>query len=380
MDRFPPPPEAQVTLANWRDPPFNRWAFRHVRELIPTAEIANDPASVRPLPEAPVEIPGFDAMAADCDALLALHGGRIVAERYAEGMTATAPHILMSVSKSLLGLLAGALAEAGRLDIEAPVADHAPEIDATAYRGATVRQLLDMRAGVAFDEDYMAASGPITAYRRATGWNPPEPGEPPGDLRSFYGALTEAEGPHGGRFRYVSPNTDLLAWVIERATGERYADLMSRLLWAPAGTARPASITVDRLGAPRAAGGVSAAAHDLARIGLLLAEDGMRDGRQVLPRSWIDDIETAGDADAWDAGDFAPFFPGREMHYRAQCYVLRGPRPLIFGIGIHGQNLYVDRRAGTVIVRLSSRALPLDPERELRALEEALAIRDRLAG
>ncbi len=380
MDRFPPPADEQVTLANWRTAPFSRWAFRHVRELIPSAEIPHDPAAVRPLPETPVPVPGFDGMAEDCDALLVLHRGRVVAERYGEGITATTPHILMSVSKSMLGLLAGILAEAGRLDVEAPVADYVPEVAETVYRGATVRHLLDMHVGILFDEDYLATSGPIVAYRQATGWNPVDPAEPPSDLRSFYARLTEADGRHGQRFHYVSTNSDLLAWVIERAVGERYADLMGRLLWAPAGTERPAYVTVDRLGAPRAAGGMCVAARDLARIGQLIAEDGSRNGRQVLPQCWIDDIERAGDPEAWDAGDFAPFFPGRAMHYRSQCYVLRGENPLIFGIGIHGQNLYVDRRAEVVVVRLSSRALPLDADRELSGLEEVLTIRDFLAG
>ncbi len=380
MNGFPPPPEAQVTLANWRTAPFNRWAFSHVRELIPSAEIANDPASVRPLPEAPVTLPGFEEMAERCDALLALHRGRIVAERYGEGMSAGTPHILMSVSKSMLGLLAGILTESGRLDTDAPVTAYVPEVGETAYRGATVRSLLDMRAGVLFDEDYLAASGPIIAYRQASGWNPVDPGEPPSDLRSFYTQLTAADGSHGQRFHYVSPNTDLLAWVIERAAGERYADLMGRLLWAPAGAARPAYITVDRLGAPRAAGGMCVTARDLARIGQAIVETGRRDGRQVLPERWIDDIEGDGDPGAWDAGDFAAFFPGRAMHYRSQCYVLRGDSPLIFGIGIHGQNLYVDRRAEVVVVRLSSRALPIEPELISSGLDEALAIRDFLAG
>ena len=43
MTEFPPAARDQVTLANWRSAPFNRWAFHHVRELIPTADIPNDP-------------------------------------------------------------------------------------------------------------------------------------------------------------------------------------------------------------------------------------------------------------------------------------------------------------------------------------------------
>jgi CubicO group peptidase (beta-lactamase class C family) len=75
-----------------------------------------------------------------------------------------------------------------------------------------------MRAGVAFDEDYLATPGAIIAYHKATDWVPLDPGEAPSDLRSFYTVMTERDGPHGGRFHYVSPNTDLLGWVIERAT------------------------------------------------------------------------------------------------------------------------------------------------------------------
>jgi CubicO group peptidase (beta-lactamase class C family) len=123
-----------------------------------------------------------------------------------------------------------------------------PEVGGTAYQGATMRRLLDIRAGVAFDEDYLATSGPIITYRKATNWVPLDPGEVPSDLRSFFRTMTERDGPHGGRFHYVSPNTDLLGWVIERVTGRRYPDLISALIWRPMGAARSAYITVDRLG------------------------------------------------------------------------------------------------------------------------------------
>jgi hypothetical protein len=95
--------------------------------------------------------------------------------------------------------------------------------------GAAVRQLLDMRVGLAFDEDYLATSGPIVQYRKAINWNPLEPGETATDLRAFLPTLTATSGPHGGAFNYVSPCTDLLGWIIERASGRRYADLFSDL-------------------------------------------------------------------------------------------------------------------------------------------------------
>src|SRR5262249_14500963 len=137
------------------------------------------------------------------DGLVIVKRGRVVFEHYANGMTPATPHILMSVSKSLLGLLAGAC---GDLHPDRRVTDVVPEVAGTAYEGATIRDLLDMRAGIAFDEDYLALSGPIVAYRKATGWHPLEPGEPPSDLRSFYRTLKESHGAHGGPVHYVSPN------------------------------------------------------------------------------------------------------------------------------------------------------------------------------
>src|SRR5262245_49270924 len=129
MHGFPPVPEGQVTLANWRTPPFNRWAFHHVREIVPSADIANDPATALELPSAPIDMgtlrsgrDGPRPLSLDefwdetnTDGMVIVRHGRIVFERYANGMTAESPHILMSVSKSLLGLLAGVLVARGDL-------------------------------------------------------------------------------------------------------------------------------------------------------------------------------------------------------------------------------------------------------------------------
>ena len=278
MYGFPPAADGQVTLANWRTSPFNHWAFHHVREIVPSADIPNDPATARDLGASPRDLSAVGIaelfQATDTDGLVIVHRARIVYERYANGMTPDHPHILMSVSKSLLGLLAGALIPRGDLEPDRRVTDVVPEVAGTAYEGATIRHLLDMRAGIGFDEDYLATSGAIVAYRKAANWNPPAPGDAPSDLRSFYRELTESSGRHGGPVHYVSPNTDLLGWVIERATGRRYADLMSELLWKPIGAAHSAYITVDRLGAPRCAGGVCATVGDLARVGQLLVQGG----------------------------------------------------------------------------------------------------------
>ena len=217
----------QVTLANWRTAPFNRWAFHHVRELIPSADIPNDPHRIRALESRPIDLARLridpdsgEAMGmegflreTDADGMAIVHRGRLVFERYANGMREETPHILMSVSKSMLGLL---VHEIG-LDDARLVSELVPEVKGTAYRDASIRHLLDIRAGIVWDENYLAASGPIVEYRKATAWNPLGEGERPSDLHAFYQSLKEAAA-QGGAVHYVSPNSDLLGWVIERAT------------------------------------------------------------------------------------------------------------------------------------------------------------------
>ncbi len=385
---FPAAASDQVTLANWRTAPFNRWAFHHVSELVPSAPIWNDSTRIKSL-ETPAtqiqQLPDFEfegkrITAASflqdtfTDGLVVLQHGKPVYESYAAGMTARDPHILMSVSKSMLGLLVGILESQGVLDIKKPVDHYLPELVSSGFAGATLRHLLDMRTGVVFDEDYQATSGKIIEYRKATNWNPLEPGEEPSDLRSFFSKLTESNAPHGGRFDYKSPCTDLLGWVIERACGKRYADLFSQLIWAPLGAEQPAMITVDLLGAPRVAGGMSVTTRDLARVGAMVAND----GDNIVPPSWINDIETAGDSVAWDEGSFAEYFPGIPMHYRSKWYVLRGESPVLFCLGIHGQNLFVDRKAGLVMAKQSSAPDALDTRSELMAIKLFQTLRQQL--
>ena len=393
MAGFPPDAEGQVTLANWRRAPFNKWSFTHLRELIPTAAIANDPEDVAELPAAPVDLGGvefeFDGSRYDferflveteTDGMLVLREGGIVHEHYGPGMDAAIPHFFASVTKSVLGLVAGVLAGRGALDVEGAVTEWIPEVAQTAWAGATLRDLLDMRVGIRFDEDYLATSGAIIEYRKAQGWDPLAPGEEPSDLRTFFRTLTERDGSHGGAFHYVSPNTDLLGWVIERAAGRRYTDLVSELLWRPMGATAGAYITVDRLGAPRAAGGMCATLRDLALVGQLVANRGRRDRTQVVPADWIDDILTGGDPAAWDAGDFAPWFPGMEAHYRSKWYVRRGAAPLAFGVGVFGQNVFADPENGIVIAKMSSQAPPLDERLIALTMRGVEAIRHHLAG
>ncbi len=396
MQGFPAAPENQVSLANWRNAPWSEWAFHHVREIVPSADIRNDPDNRWQLDEALVNLGGvnidLDASGVmsiagfmhdmHIDGLLVLHRDKIVFEEYRNGMGQHDQHILFSVSKSILGMVCGVLAHQGSLDTEKPAAHYIPELKTTAYKNTTVQQLLDMRAAVLFEEDYLATEGPIIEYRKATGWNPLPEGEQPGDLRSFYQSLTEVSGTDGGDFAYASPNTDLLAWVIERACNEPYAKVVSDTLWTPLGADASAYITVDRLGAPRAAGGMCTTLRDLARVGRLLAHEGCRGAQQILPPGWTQALVSDGDKSAWNNGNFADRFQGIPFSYRYKWYVAH-PHPAdesqwYLALGIHGQNIYVDAKNEFVMVKFSSSPQPLSDTGPMHSFLAARAIRDYL--
>jgi CubicO group peptidase (beta-lactamase class C family) len=275
----------------------------------------------------------------------------------------------------MTALVAGILVEKGVLDPKQSVVSIIPELRGSVYSDASVRHVLDMRVGLRFDENYLATSGPIVEYRKSTGWNPLGPGETPSDLRSFLTSLKDREGPDGGPFHYVSPNSDLLGWIIERAAGKRFADLMSAHLWQPMGAQNSAYVTVDRFGAPRCAGGICTTVLDLARVGQLILQGGSRNGTSIIPSAWIDDILTNGDPAAWTAGDLAPYFGGRSMHYRNKWYVLRDRR-MALGLGIHGQHIFVEPAKELVIAKVSSQASPLDANRTEMTLRFAEAVSD----
>jgi len=357
MSKFSPLSDV-AKLDNWRTTPYSKWSFHHVREIVPSAEIKNNNQVIIPLSE---NIKTFTNLnlpkimdETETDAIVIAKDNNILFEKYNNEMTKSSPHILFSVSKSILGLVVGSLVESKELKEDDLIVKYIPELDDSAYSDATIRDLLDMRVGVKFDEDYTAVSGPIVNYRYAANWNPVPEGVEAGDLRSFMSSLTERDGKHGGRFHYVSPNTDLMAWVCERATGVRYAELLSKRLWTPIGAEYSGYITVDRIGGARAAGGVCFTARDLARVGLLIANSGYANGKQIISEAWIDDIVNNGSDDAWKKREGMDEFENMPMHYRSFWYVQKDGDPLVHGLGIHGQYLFIDPKLNLSISWFSS--------------------------
>jgi CubicO group peptidase (beta-lactamase class C family) len=190
-----------VTLENWQRAPFNRWSFQHVRE--------RDLTSVRFATRSGELTVGQHLDETYTDGLLVIHQGRIITERYFNGLRPDMPHLLMSVSKSLTGLVVGVMAQ-----VETIV----PELGGTSFEGATVQQLLDMRTGTHFVQDYDDPDGDIAVSDRVYLWRR-DVGKPrPADAIEFFATLVN-DDPHGGAFQYRSVLTDVLAWSWRRQAG-----------------------------------------------------------------------------------------------------------------------------------------------------------------
>ncbi len=368
MTGSPVPTERLVSLADWQEPPGNRWAFQHIRDLMPTARIDRGsgpvmrlPTALRSVDDVRLRVGRRSLTVAEMldetwtDGWLVVHRGRVVAEEYRNGLTPSTTHLLMSVSKSLTATLAGALVGAGRLDIDAEVGAIVPEL-AGPFDGCTVRDLLDMRAGTRFDEDYEDLDADVRVYEQVWGWRPRSRPDLPADGYAYMQGLTN-QRPHGGPFEYRSVLTDVLGWVLERAGGDRFADLFSRLVWAPMGAERDAAITVDPHGCPLPDGGICATLRDLARVGVLHLGGGRVGRRQVIPRAWVRDI---GDPDpdlrtAFEASPDAREFPGfPDARYHLQWWVLDPSRRIYAAAGINGQQLLVHEPSRTVVAKLST--------------------------
>jgi CubicO group peptidase (beta-lactamase class C family) len=369
-----------ISVENWYWGPGNRWSYQHTRRVFPSADVYRGSGPVSRLAVAPREIDGISfthpktkqAMtigqmfaATDTDAFLVMKNGTIVAERYFHGMSPTDTHLLMSVTKSVVGALAGIVIEQGRLDPAALITRYVPELAGSAYDGATVRQLLDMTVGVGFNEDYSSKTSDLYRLDEAAGWVPRGPSAPRG-LHEYFPSLRTRVGPHGQVFRYVSANVDLMGWVLERATATDFATLLSRELWSKLGAERDAYVLLDQHQAAYADAGLNTTLRDLGRFAQMMLQDGAYNGRQIVPRAWVRDIRAGGNAQAWKDGGFYPEMKERfgyaDGSYRSYWYVADRKAGLYSAIGLAGQLIVIDPTSNTVIVKFSSEATPENDE------------------
>lgn len=385
----PPPPEKRVTLENFSLPPFNRWAFGHLRELVPTrAARASDrafPLAVRDrdLSEITVEFPEAGPLSLSdwlarrgTDAFVVLHRGDIVFERYFNGHGPARPHLMFSVTKSLTSIMALTMIDRGALREDAIVAEYLPELSSTAFGDATLRQVLDMTISVDYDETY---------------------GEPNSDISRFLGAMLPggagvhahlagltrkvAGVGHGNGFMYVTPITEVLAWIVRRVSGMTLADALEDMVWRRLGAETEAYYWLDSQGVEMGGGGLCMTARDAARLGLAILRGGVLGGRRVLPASVTERILTKRNMDLFSARQSDPWYGAVGDCYHDQWWGYADSSAAV-AIGIFGQFLFIDPETGTVIVKQSSNPEPdddptLDAAFALRAVARALADRTK---
>lgn len=376
---------SEVGLHNWRDAPWNAWAFRHVSEFIPTARIAAAPglaedplASAEGLLREAFVFAGEKTTVAQAlhttsaDAMVVLKSGRVVADFHAPGFDLQTRHILFSASKSVTSIMAGILHDDGLVDFDELVPHYVPELRASAYADARVRDVLDMRVSLDFEEVYHDPDGLYARYRRAGLLDPSRPGEA-GTVVELIAGLKKGRGEHGGPYHYASPNSDVLGLVIQGASGRRFPELVSERLFQPLGARQDACVTVDRAGTPRTGGGINMTPRDLARIGEMMRQGGMAHGRRIVSQAWVQDTVTGGSATAWAQGEAASWLP--QGRYRNKWYQTGAGNGAFFALGIHGQWLYVDPRAEVVIAKFSSQpTATVDQAKQLNlALFDAIA-------
>lgn len=356
------PPKMPLPAWGWDRAPFNRWSFQHVRECVPTVEVWRGPGQRRALPRderdldgLPVEnVAGKPSTLATLfdetytDGFIVLKDGVVRYERYFNGMGERTLHLSQSVAKSVTSAAAGILVGRGLLDPTRPITDYLPELEQTAWRGATLQHVLDMTTGVSFDETYTNPHSEMGQLDVACGWNPPPEGSDPSfnwprTVWDLILSLKKTERPHGAAFVYRSIETDVLAFAMERVTGKRLPQIISEELWQKIGVDESACFTVDRAGYALADGGFNATLRDYARFGQMILDN----GGGIVPAEWIETTRNA-----FHNPGFRVSLP--DGAYRNQFWIEDEKTRNLMCLGVFGQLIWIDFERRTLIVKLST--------------------------
>ena len=279
--------------------------------------------------------------------LVVVVDGVLVHEWYADGVAAADRLLGNSATKSALALVTGIALSRGRLaDLDVRVCDHVPELVASGYADVTVRQLLTMTTGVGWVEDY---HDPESAASRLVGrWRSGR-----GGIRQLIADIPAGDPP-GTRYAYCSPDSMVLDWVRERATGQTF-DAAFAEVWSTVDAERPAVVGLDgpteHGGVAMAAAALAVTARDWARIGWLQV-DGTWQGEPVVDRGWIDA----------SSRPERPFLrPGRlpstittHAGFGYHWWPVTEDGSRVMADGMRGQFVYVDRPRRTVVVKTSA--------------------------
>lgn len=279
--------------------------------------------------------------------LMIVKDGVIQVERYQYERTGDMRFLSNSMAKSITSLAVGiALAEGAIASLDDRADKYAPKLAGTLYGETTIRNLLHMASGARFVENY-DRNDDLERFNVAANQD---------GIEAAAAVITERAAPQGTVFHYASPQTDILAVVVRAATGKSLADYLTTRLWQPIGAATSALWRADRFGAERAAGSFNATLADYARLGIVLANDGVRPDdpakKQIVPRDYL-----------LDATDWRrqpePFRPHVAQPYYGYGFLFwlfpTNQRRFAF-LGVYGQLIFIDPALKLVIVQTAANA------------------------
>lgn len=392
MEGLPPAPDKRLAWARADHMrfPTHRYAYSHMREFLPTARVGRG-HQVWDLPIAlrddidgvrfnaldnGRELTWADSLAANfTDAIVVMHKGSIVYERYFGVTRQDTPHIAFSVTKSFVGTLAEMLVAEGRLDPAALMGDLIPELRGSGFADATLRQVMDMTTALDFSEEYTDPSSGIGAMSNALGLTPRAPGYSGAtDVYAFLPTIAKA-GEHGERFTYRTCNTEVLGWLVARTEGKRIDKVLSERIWQPLGMEQDADFLIDSTGMPFAGGGLNPVIRDMARFGEMMRCDGSANGQQIVHGAALDSIRAGASKAAFAKAGYV-YLP--DSSYSSQWWIMPGNHGAFSARGIHGQVIYVDPAAEMTIARFASHPVAANSALDPTSLPAYRAVAEHL--
>jgi CubicO group peptidase (beta-lactamase class C family) len=280
-------------------------------------------------------------------AVVVVHDGRVIAERYAAGFGIDTPVHGWSATKSVNNALLGILVRQGKLDMAKPAPVAAWQRPGDPRRAITLDHLLRMQSGLALGNSLTASVSTAWDTSARMAFNEP-------DMAGFAEAAA-LETPPGARWGYANGNPAILARVIRDRVGGRAVDVLRfarRELFGPLGI-RHATMELDATGTPIAGAFLFATPREWARFGLLFLRDGVVGGQRILPEGWVRYSTTptpgafVGYGAGWwinqDESEGARFRRGHGM-----------PAEAFMAVGIYGQAVVVVPSARLVIARFGT--------------------------
>jgi CubicO group peptidase (beta-lactamase class C family) len=378
MQGIPPTRESQVTMANYRDYPMSMWSFRNAGAVLNTVMIPRQgeirllPGPLRPeIGERLFTDPqgqelGFDALfrANYADGVLVMQGSRLLHEAYFHDFNERSHHIWFSMTKSLASTVFGLLVAEGKVDLGASPAKYIPELKGSGFERVTIQQVLDHASAINFKENYTDLQSDFALFYAPAlnmGWLAGAADVQPGEAE-VYGVqdfLVQFIKPDpalqpGEAFDYNSSNADLLGWLIARISGEPLQNYIQENLWAKLGAEHDAYIAVDRALMPVTTGGMNTTLRDAARFGMMIRDRGAFAGKQVIPAQWVDATLQVSDKVAANMAANAKYKEEPWAAYHNMWWILDADKGEYCAVGIHGQVIYINRSADTVMAWFSS--------------------------